>query len=141
MNKNINLKNALKKTFQNLKMSFPIIIWVLLLVNIVNPLLQGFYTKIFTWNYFIDPIIWAIFGSISFWIPIVSYVTWWELLKQWVSLLAVVAFLLSWSTVWVIMLPLETSNIWKKFWIIRNLLNFLTSIIIAILTVLTLNLF
>lgn len=135
------IKVATLKTYKNIKTSLPIIIGVLMMINLVNPILVNYYSKLFTNNYFFDPLIWAVLWSISFWIPIVSYVTWWELLKEWVSLLAVSAFLISWSTVWVAMLALEISSLWKKFAIIRNILNFVTALIISVLTVLTINLF
>jgi len=135
------MKKAIKKTIQNIKMALPIILGVLMFVSLVNPILQNYYTKIFTGNYFLDPIIGAILGSISFGMPIISYVTGGELLNNWVSLLAVTAFILAWSTVGVVMLPLESSSLWKKFAILRNSLNFFTAIIITILTILTLQLF
>lgn len=135
------MKTAFTKTIQMIKVALPIIVGVLMLVNFINPLLQRYYTQIFTGNYFIDPLIGAIMGSLSFGIPIVSYVTGGELLKEGVSLLAVTAFILSWSLVGVIMLPLEISSLSRKFAFLRNSLNFITTIIIAILTVLTLKLF
>lgn len=129
------MKTALFKTVANFKTTFPIIIWVLLLINLVNPIISPYYSKIFSGNYILDPFVWAILWSISFGIPITSYVTWWELLKEWVSLLSVIAFILTWTTVWIIMLPLEISTLGKKFAIIRNSLNFFTAIIISIITV------
>ncbi|KKP70693.1 MAG: hypothetical protein UR69_C0003G0032 [Candidatus Moranbacteria bacterium GW2011_GWE2_35_2-] len=109
-----------------------------MLISIINPLFEKYYPKIFTGNYFIDPLIGAVAGSISFGIPIASYVTGGELLKEGVSLLAVTAFILAWSTVGVMFMPLEISNLGKKFAIWRNSLNFISSIIIAILTIITL---
>lgn len=114
------MKVAIKKTNQNIKTSMPIIIGVLLMVNLLNPLLQDYYVKVFTGNYFIDPFIGSLLGSISFGIPIISYVTGGELLKEGVSLLAVIAFILTWSTVGIVMLPLETASLGKKFAILRN---------------------
>ena len=134
------MNTALNKTLRSFKMTAPMIIGVLLLINLLNPLLQRFYPVIFTGNYLLDPLIGAIAGSASFGIPIVSYITGGELLHEGVSLLAVIAFMLSWSTVGLVMLPLEISQLGRKFAILRNSLNFLTSIIIAILTVITLNL-
>jgi len=131
---------ALKKTIGSLQITAPIILGVLLFINLLNPLLQKFYPSIFTGNYLIDPLIGAIAGSASFGIPIISYITGGELLKQGVSLLAVIAFILSWSTVGLVMMPLEITHLGKKFAIWRNSINFFTSIIIAILTAITLNL-
>jgi hypothetical protein len=129
---------AIKKTMQNIKTALPIVAGILMLINLLNPLLTPYYTRVFTGSYIVDPLIGAIFGTLSFGIPVVSYVTGGQLLKSGVSLIAVTAFILSWSTVYFVMLPLEISNLGKKFAIWRNALNFVTSIIIAILTVLTL---
>jgi hypothetical protein len=135
------MKDALAKTLHNLKTSIPIVVGVLMLINFLNPLVQKYYPKIFTGNYLVDPILGAIGGTISFGIPIASYVIGGELLKEGVSLLAVTAFILSWSTVYSIMLPLEITYLGKRFAILRNSINFVTSIIIAILTILTLKFF
>lgn len=135
------MQTALKKTLGNLKVSIPIVAGILMLLNALNPLVQNYYPRIFTGNYLIDPLIGAIGGTISFGVPVASYVVGGELLKSGVSLLAVTAFVLSWSTVYFIMMPLEINYLGKKFAILRNSLNFLTSIIIAILTILTLKLF
>lgn len=135
------MRDALLKTVQTVKMSLPIIIGVLMLVSVLNPLFQKYYPEIFTGSYIVDPLIGAAAGSISFGIPIVSYITGGELLRGGVSLLAVTAFVLSWSSVGIIMLPLEISNLGRRFAILRNTLNFAASIAITILVILTLRLF
>lgn len=135
------MKNAFLKTIDNIKLSVPITLGVLMMVSLLSPLLQKYYPKIFTGNYFIDPLVGAVAGSFSFGIPIAAFVTGGELLKEGVSLLAVTAFILSWSTVYVTLFPLEAATIGKKFAILRNSLNFITSIIVAILTVITLKFF
>jgi len=135
------MKEAFAKTLQNFKTSIPIVAGVLMLLNLLNPLVQNYYSKIFTGNYFIDPLIGAVGGTISFGVPVASYVIGGELLEEGVSLLAVTAFILSWSTVYFIMLPLEIAYLGRRFAILRNTLNFFTSVIIAILTILTLRLF
>ena len=58
-----------------------------------------------------------------------------ELLKQGVSLIAITAFILAWTTVGVFMLPLEAKFLGKRFAITRNIINFIFAIIIAVLTV------
>ena len=135
------MKTALLKTINNIKTSIPITLGVLMMVSLLNPLFQKYYPQIFTGNYFIDPLIGAVAGSFSFGIPIAAYVTGGELLKEGVSLLAVTAFILSWSTVYITLMPLEITTIGKKFAVLRNSLNFITSIIIAILTIITLRFF
>ncbi|MFA5994362.1 MAG: hypothetical protein WC823_05375 [Parcubacteria group bacterium] len=132
------MKTAFKKTMQNIQTALPIVAGILLLLSLVNPLLEKYYTKIFTGSYILDPLIGAVAGSFSFGIPIASYVTSGELLKGGVSFLAVVAFIFSWTTVGVPMLPLEAAHLGKKFAIWRNAINFVGAILIAILTVTTL---
>lgn len=134
-------KEALAKTIKNLKTAIPIMAGVLMMVSIVNPFFSEYYSRVFTGNYFTDPLIGAIGGSIAFGIPITSYVVGGELLAKGVSLLAIAAFMLAWTTVGVAMLPLEISFLGKKFAIYRNIFNFFLAIIIAALTMLTLNIF
>ncbi len=133
------MSDSLSKTIKNMRTAFPMIIGVLLLVNLINPLFKNFYPKIFTENYFLDPFLGALGGSISFGIPLTSYIAGGELLTGGVSLLAVTAFILAWTTVGLAMLPLEIVYLGKKFAIWRNIINFFFAIIIAILTILTLN--
>jgi len=134
------IKEAWGKTYNNFRIAVPITLGILLLIGLVNPPLKKYYLDIFTGNYFLDPLIGAIAGSASFGIPITSYITGGELLDSGVSLLAVTAFILTWTTVGVVMLPLEIAALGKKFAIARNFTNFLFSIVIAILTVITINL-
>lgn len=134
----ITIGETFQKTWQTVKISLPIVVGILMLISVLNPLFEKYYLRIFTGNYFIDPLIGAVAGSVSFGIPIASYVTGGELLKEGVSLLAVTAFILAWSTVGIMFMPLEVSNLGKKFAVWRNSLNFISSIIIAILTILTL---
>lgn len=134
------LKRAGLKTYATLKIAIPMIIGILMLVNLLNPVFQEYYVKIFTGNYFLDPLIGSVGGSIAFGIPITAYVVGGELLKSGVSLLAVTAFILTWTTVGLAMLPLEIKFLGKKFAIYRNVFNFFTAIVISILTILTINL-
>ncbi len=116
-------------------------IGVLLLIGLLNSLFQENYAKFFSGNFLIDPLIGSILGSISFSIPLTSYIIGGELLESGVSLLAVTAFIMTWTTVGVAMVPLEAKYLGKKFAIVRNIINFFFSIIIAILTILIVNLF
>lgn len=134
------MRQALKRTWQSYRQAIPMIIGVLLLVNLLNPVLQRFYPRIFTGNYILDPLLGALGGSIAFGIPITSYVAGGELLDAGVSLLAVTAFIMAWTTVGFAMLPLEIMYLGKKFSLVRNGLNFIFAIIIAMLTIFILNL-
>jgi len=133
------LKKAAFKTGNTLKIAIPMIIGILMLIYILNPLFQKYYPMLFTENYILDPFIGAIAGSIAFGIPVTAYVAGGELLNSGVSLLAVTAFVLTWTTVGLAMLPLEIKFIGKKIAFYRNSLNFILAIIISIFAILTLN--
>ncbi len=79
-------------------------------------------------------------GSLFAGNPINSYIIGGELLKQGVGLVAVTAFLVSWITVGFVSLPGEIMFLGKKFAILRNVLAFLFSIIIAVVVVYLVNL-
>ena len=135
------MKEALRKVLKNMEISLPILVGVLLLLNLLQPLFEKYYSKIFTGNWIVDPLIGAMAGSFSFGIPVVSYLTGGELMKQGVSLLAVTAFVFSWTTVGIPMIPLESQALGRKFAIVRNGFNFVFSVVIAILTVIILRFF
>lgn len=111
---------------------------ILLLLSLFHQLLKNNYQHWFSGNYFIDPLIGALAGSISFGIPITSYVAGGELLQAGVSLLAVTAFVMAWTTVGLVMIPLEASALGMRFAVVRNLLNFVFALLVAIATVATL---
>jgi hypothetical protein len=134
------MKKALLQTVGVFIIALPILTGVLLLINLLDPLLQSRYAQWFTGNYLLDPLVGALAGSISFGIPITSYIAGGELLAKGVSLLAVTAFIMAWTTVGLVMLPLEASFLGKKFALARNGLNFLFALLIAVLTDLTLRL-
>ena len=114
---------------------------ILLLISLVRLYIQDYYTEIFSGNPLTDPLIGALAGSIYFGSPITSYIVGGELLADGVSLMAITAFIMAWTTVGIAMLPLEAKFLGKKFSIIRNITNFFSSVIVAVLTVYTLNLF
>lgn len=99
---------------------------------------ESLYSTIFTGNILIDPFIGSLIGSIAAGNPITSYIIGGELIKQGVSLFAVTAFLLSWVTVGIISLPAEMDILGKKFALTRNIICFIVSFLVAILTVITL---
>lgn len=132
------IKDSAKRTVETLKIAIPMIFGILLLLSILNPVFETYYPRIFTGNFFVDPIIGALAGSIAFGIPITSYIAGGELLKEGVSLLAVTAFILAWTTVGVAMLPIEMKFFGRRFAILRNGINFVNSIVIAIIVTLIL---
>jgi len=134
------MKKAFLKTVSIFRTVTPILTAILLLINLLHPLLQDYYQKWFTGNYLLDPLIGAVAGSISFGIPITSYIAGGELLQKGVSLLAVTAFIMAWTTVGIVMIPLESSILGKRFALARNLVNFLLALCVAMCTVATLKL-
>lgn len=132
------MKQAFFKTTQVFKTVVPMLTGVLLLVSLLHQFFKNKYQHWFSGNLILDPLIGAIAGSISFGMPVTSYVAGGELLHAGVSLLAVTAFIMSWTTVGLIMIPLEASALGIRFAIIRNILNFIFALIVAISTVSTL---
>lgn len=127
------------QTFSAIKMSFPTLIGVLLLTSfIVTVVPNELYARVFVDNYFIDALFGAIVGSIAAGNPMTSYVLSGELLERGVSMIAVTAFLVTWVTVGIVQLPAEIMMLGKKFAITRNVVSFVSAILIAFLTVITL---
>ncbi len=137
----MDLKKATIKATKSLWKTTPTIIATILLVSLIYALIpNSWYTKVFTKNPILDPLIGSSIGSISAGNPITSYIIGGALLKSGVSLVAVTAFLVAWTTVGLIQFPAESKILGKKFAIVRNLSAFILSILIAIVTVLLMKL-
>lgn len=132
------MKEAFFKTLNFFKSVAPMLCGMLLLVSLIQQLAQHHYQDWFTGNYLLDPLVGALAGAVSFGIPITSYIVGGELLKGGVSLVAVTAFIMTWTTVGLVMIPLETTFLGKRFALSRNLLNFIFAIFVAVATVHTL---
>ncbi len=133
------LKQTVAKAAKSLYRMLPMILGLVLLISLAQAVIpKTFYSIIFQGNIFLDPFVGSVVGSISAGSPVVSYITGGELLKQGISLIAVTAFLVAWVTVGLVQLPVEASLLGKKFAIVRNLVAFVFSIIVAIITVLIL---
>ncbi|WP_129597862.1 hypothetical protein [Methanohalophilus profundi] len=128
-----------KKTLNALNQSLPVVVGVIMAISLLKTAVpESLYSTIFTGNILIDPFIGSLIGSIAAGNPITSYIIGGELIKQGVSLFAVTAFLLSWVTVGIISLPAEMDILGKKFALARNIICFIVSFLVAILTVITL---
>jgi len=133
------IKEAGEKTWNAVKRSTPILLGILLLIAfVIEAIPKNFYEKVFTGHNILDPLLGAVFGSIATGNPLNSYIIGGELMDQGVSLVAVIAFILSWVTVGIIQLPAESLMLGRKFAILRNFFSFLTAIVAAILTSYTL---
>lgn len=130
-------KRAARGLLNNIKVSVPILVGVLLLIGLVNTLVpKEFFSRIFTGNRVLDPLIGALFGSIAAGNPLTSYVIGGELLNNAVSLVAVLAFIGSWVTVGTVQFPAESLMLGRKFALLRNGISLVMAIVIAVLTVL-----
>jgi len=135
------LISSTKKTASMFAGMLPILLGVILLTGLLLEILP--IDKVSDWfgqNILYDSLIGATLGSISAGHPLTSYVLGGELLTQGVSLVAVTALLVSWVTVGSIQFPAEAIMLGRRFALYRNLLCFIFSILIAVLTVTTMQL-
>ncbi len=133
-------KTALFKTKNAFINSILVLLGVILLISIIITIIPD-NLKIETGVIFLDTLIAAIFGSIAAGNPITSYIIGGELLAGGISLLAVTAFIVAWVTVGVIQFPAESYLLGKKFALTRNIVGFISSIIIAFLVIITMGFF
>lgn len=134
-------KSAGISTGRGFLKALPVLAGVILLIALLEAVVpEEYYSRVFTGSFFIDPVIGAVLGSVAAGNPVTSYVIGGELLEQGVSLVAVAAFIVAWVTVGVVTLPAESLMLGRKFALVRNLLAFVSAVVIAILTVLIMNL-
>jgi uncharacterized membrane protein YraQ (UPF0718 family) len=128
--------NLLKKVFINLKIFLPILAGIFLIIDLGKQFIpENFIFEVLATSKWMQ-IWWAnILGCLFFSNAAQSYILGGEFLKTGVSLLTVTSFMVSWVTVGLIHFPLETNFLGRKFAIIRNLLSFIFSFGVAILTV------
>jgi uncharacterized membrane protein YraQ (UPF0718 family) len=130
------LKQSALKTLKSFYKISPLIVGVILLISLISKLIpRSIYSIVFRNNPLLDSIIGSIIGSISTGPPITSYILGGEFLKEGVSLIAVTAFMVAWVTVGIIQFPAESYILGIKFAIIRNIMSFIFSIVVAIITV------
>ena len=125
---------AWQKTKKTIIMTVPLVIGVLLLVSLLNLLLKpSWLMLLFHKNIFIDSLIGAIIGSLAAGNPVTSYVLAGEFAKIGIALAALTAFILTWVTVGIVQLPAESMMLGKKFAVVRNVLSFLSAILIGLI--------
>lgn len=130
---------TLWKATKSFSRALPILAGVVLLLGLVKTYVSAsMLTKVFSGNSLQDTFLGSAIGSIMAGNPINSYVIAGELLKSGISLFAVTAFLISWVTVGLSQLPMEIAFLGKRFALIRNLLSFFLSMLIAFLVVIVL---
>ncbi len=135
----MDFKQAVKKSASAMKIAIPMITGILILVSIFNVLVpKSSYHLLFRGGVF-DPLIGAALGSVIAGNPVSSYIISGDLLRQGISLIAVTAFLVSWVTVGIFQLPIEIEFLGKKFALVRNISAFVLSLVVAVLTVIGVN--
>jgi hypothetical protein len=135
------LKRSLKKTARTFVNLLPIIIGMLLLTSLaVTVFPEQISAGLFGSNDALDALIGASIGSVAAGHPLASYLLGGELLKSGVSLVAVTALIVSWVTVGIVQLPAEALMLGTRFAIYRNLICFVSAVMIAFLCVYTLRL-
>ena len=135
------LKEATVKAWRAFRNNLPILIGVVLLIGLLNVIVpKSAYSSLFLGIPLIDSFIGALAGSILVGNPITSYLIGGELLSNDISLVAVTAFIVAWVTVGVVQFPAESMLLGKKFALVRNLVSFVLSIFVAVITVLLVSL-
>lgn len=133
--------HALKSSYNQFINLLPILIGVVLLIGLFNAFMsEELVSSFFSGNKALDTFLGACFGSILAGNPINSYIIGGELLEFGVSLFAVTALIIAWVTVGLIQLPAEIAALGSRFALVRNAVSFALAIIIAITTVVVLNL-
>ena len=134
-----NLILSFYKAIKSFTKTLPILFGVVLLVGLFKVYIPtALISSVFKGEILQDTFIGSGVGSISAGNPITSYIIGGELLKEGVSLFAVTAFITAWVTVGIIQMPAEASILGKRFALTRNILSFIFSVLVAIFTVLTL---
>ena len=135
------LATSLRKTLRTFINVLPIIVGMLLATSMlitVSP--ETISAGILGRGDFLDTLLATSFGSIAVGHPLASYLLCGELLSEDVGLIAVTALLVSWVTVGIVQLPAESLILGGRFAFYRNLICFVFAVIIAFLTVYTLQL-
>lgn len=137
------LVHALRSSLKQLTGMLPILAGIVLLIGLANIFLfKEFASSLFTAdNWALDSFIGAFAGSFFAGNPINSYIIGKELLEQGASLVAVTALIIAWVNVGLVQLPAEIAALGFRFALVRNIVSFFLSIIIAVLTAGTLFLF
>ena len=138
---NSRLTQVLKMTTKSLWSVIPMLLAVIGLIGLFQALITPqMLQRLFTGSSVKDTLIGTFAGGISLGQPFLSYIIGGKLLHQGVSLYGVTSFILAFTTLGMVQLPLEVQIFGKRFTIVRNLLVIIFSLIVSIATVFTLEL-
>ena len=117
----------------------PMIVAILGLLGLMESFVsKEMLTSLFTGDAVTDTLVGTLTGAVAVGNAMVSYILGGELLHQGISLYAVTAFVLAWVTLGVVQLPAEAEVFGLRFTVYRNLLAFVFTLLVAIITVWTL---
>jgi len=135
-----NIHASLKKTARTFLQALPVIVGMLLLTSHALSLFSPEQAaRYFGRNDWVDALLATAVGSIAAGPPLASYLLGGELRAGGVSLVAVTALVVSWVTVGVVQLPAEALFLGRRFALVRNLVSFVFTLLVALLTVQTLH--
>ena len=136
------LKENFRKTIRTFINVLPIIIGMILVTSLVVTVFEEQISSgVFGNGDILDTLLGASIGSIATGHPLASYLLGGEMLRGGVGLIAVTALLVTWVTVGIVQLPAEALMLGMRFAVYRNIISFTAAIIIAFLTVYTLQFF
>ena len=134
-------KKALIGTAKSFYRALPILLGVIFLISFVSTIIpKEQLSSIFNQNIWTNTLIATGLGSILAGNPINSYILGGEFLSLGIGLIPVTAFLIAWVTVGIIQLPAEIMMLGKRFAITRNIIGFILSMLVAIITITIINL-
>ena len=123
---------ALTKSLRALVQMVPIVLGMLLLTSLMLAWLpRADFRALFGAGNALDVLVGALLGSIAAGHPLAGYILGGELLSAGVSLVAVTALLVTWVSVGVVQLPAEGLMLGWRFALLRNLLCFLSALVMA----------
>ncbi len=135
------LQQALRQSVRQFVSMLPILTGVVLLIGLFRALVsRAFLATLFPGDAVLDVLWGGCMGSLLAGNPINSYIIGGELLQRGVSLFAVTAFVLTWTTVGLVQLPAEIVALGWRFAVLRNALAFVLALPVSFATVLLLDL-
>ena len=136
MKRDRSYKKSLKIAAISMISIFPMMIAIIGLIGLFKVFItKEMLTSIFTGNVVWDTLAGTFAGMIAVGQALISYIIGGELLDSGISMYAVGAFILAWVTLGLVKLPLEAEVLGWRFMLLRNILAFIFTIIIAVLAV------
>ncbi len=141
MSTNPTIKKAFINSFKNFISIMPVMIAIVGLVSIFQTYITSdMISQLFGYNRFSDILTGTLIGAIANGHGSLSFIIAKGLQSQGVSIYALSTFTLAWVSLGFVQLPAEASIFGIRFTIIRNILAFLSTIIITYLTIITIGL-